>query len=368
MSREAMRQWLTIGFVLLGICLFRYKWPPWQISISFPGPGTSHSTGGGGTFLHHRSLTIDHTQAGGSTLTGFPVLVSATLGSSRIQNASCFDVVFTSDSGGTAKIPWEMETCNQNTGAIVAWVNVASVSGSADTVFYVFYDNAGVSAAQNAGANGSTHVWPSNYKGVYHLGTSSALSLTDSTSNGATLSNFNGSTPGAGEINGAAAFTGASMFLLENGGVTTLPANGNVTLSWWELTSTGSTTGGVFWGSSGQGTYNPYSDGTLYWDDGGRVTAAYGAFYGAWTYIVITCKSDGTAQSIIVNGVLTATAANACLANAQSSFELSSRGVDWSVDEARIQTTVDTNVVGISLAEYNNQKSGSTFLTLGAEI
>src|SRR5580658_7008317 len=97
-------------------------------------------------FLHCRPLTINSSQVGGATLSNFAVLTEnasgpLTLGAPRIQNSNCYDVVFTSDSAGALRIPWEMESCTPSTGAVIAWVKVASISASANTTFYVSYDN-----------------------------------------------------------------------------------------------------------------------------------------------------------------------------------------------------------------------------------
>jgi hypothetical protein len=69
------------------------------------------------SFLYKRSLTIDHTKCGSANSSGFPVLVSinhSTLkdlahGGHVFYNTTGYDIIFTSDSAGTTKIPWEVE-------------------------------------------------------------------------------------------------------------------------------------------------------------------------------------------------------------------------------------------------------------------
>jgi hypothetical protein len=122
--------------------------------------------------------------------------------SSRIQNASCFDVIFTSDSSGTTKIPWEVESCNQSTRAMVAWFLVSSMSSSADTKVYVHYDNGSISAPENTGGNAPAAIWDSNFKAVWHLGDGTTLSGFDSTTNAVTLTKY-GATATTGELDGA---------------------------------------------------------------------------------------------------------------------------------------------------------------------
>ena len=93
------------------------------LQVRIPGPGGEGATSSVGCtpasgYSYCRQLTVNGSQVGGSTLTNFGVLVNATLGGSRIQNSNCYDAIFTSDSGGTTLIPWEMEECTQGTGAI----------------------------------------------------------------------------------------------------------------------------------------------------------------------------------------------------------------------------------------------------------
>src|ERR1035437_8448915 len=117
-------------------------------------------------FSYYRSLTIDHTKCGSANSSSFPVLVSlsdATFKdashSGHVQSSSGYDIIFTSDSAGTTKIPWEIESYDNVNGVLVAWVNVATVSHTVDTVIYVFYGDASISTAQNTGTKGPTNVW-----------------------------------------------------------------------------------------------------------------------------------------------------------------------------------------------------------------
>lgn len=334
-------------------------------NVSGGAPTCTPATG----YLHCRQLTIDHTQAGGTTLTNFPVLVSATLGSLRLQNSNCYDHVYRSDSAGVTSIPYDQDSitvagCNTATGAVIDWVLVPSVSASVDTVFYVSYDNASISTPQS----NPSAVWAA-YLAVYHLGTSSTLSLADSTANGATLTNGSPpAPPGTGNINGAVAF-GASTgeTLTDVGGVTSIPANSDFTMSWWQLIPSGATQFRLSC-TSAITVYNPYTDNAIYYGNGVQISSTdYSANYGVWAYVVVTSRADGTAENIYVNGAQVASAANAPFSSGSCSvFQFSAAIPGWSMDELRIATSPET--VGQSLAEYNNQKSGSTFLRVGGEI
>jgi hypothetical protein len=191
-------------------------------------------------YSHCRVLTIDHTQIP-STLTNFPVTAwnSFTLGASRIQNASCFDVIFTSDSAGTTKIPWEIESCVQATGAIVAHFLDASASSTVDGKFYVSYQNAAISTAQNTAGNAPTAVWDSSYKRVYHMANNAATTtVTDSTTtaNGTSVNNTS-TMQNPGELGGS--FTFASTDRVSVAPITFTGATAAWTLSAWIKTSAG---------------------------------------------------------------------------------------------------------------------------------
>src|ERR1035437_3494308 len=160
-------------------------------------------------YTYSRSITIDYTKCGTADSTAFPVLVSinhttfkdAAHSGHVTNNTTGYDIAFFSDSGLTTKIPWEVEYYNGTTGILIAWVNIATLSHTVNTVIYVGYGNAGITTAQNTSTNGPTYVWNSNFKGVWHLSNGTTLSPNDSTSNG-TNGTVTGATAAAGLIDG----------------------------------------------------------------------------------------------------------------------------------------------------------------------
>ncbi|MDO8716166.1 MAG: DUF2341 domain-containing protein, partial [Dehalococcoidales bacterium] len=114
---------------------------------------------------YRKSITIDHTKVS-ANLTDFPVLVSlasdADLASDAMDNGN--DILFTS-SDGTTELNHEIEQFDGNTGKLVAWVKVPSLSSSSDTIIYLHYGNPYSPNQQNP-----TGVWDSNYKAVWHFG------------------------------------------------------------------------------------------------------------------------------------------------------------------------------------------------------
>lgn len=323
-------------------------------------------------YLHCRTLTVDHTQVGGSTLTNFAVLVQATLGASRIQNVNGFDVVFTSDAGGTTLIPWEMESVNQSTGAIVAWVLGASVSSSVNTVLYVSYDNVSITTAQNTGGLAPANVWDASYAGVWHLANPS--SLVDSTSNNITTTN-NGTTATAGEINGGVAGNGTSEYV-SMAGAAGLNLNRSFTISGWVNRSSAiSGSEAVVSANTNSWYLGTFTDHFRFLksqvaDLGSNTT---GLTTGTWYYIVVTIGA-GTpfTGTFYLNGSPDGTFSSSVTF---SQFGAETIGADvggisdWytgTEDEIRVSNVVRS--AGQITAEYNNQVSGSTFVAVGGEV
>ena len=116
------------------------------------------------SWSYRKTITVKSGQVP-STQTNFPFLVNlaSDAGLSAHARSDGFDILFTI-SDGTTKIAYEREKFTSTTGALVAWVNVPSVSNG--TVIYMYYGNPGETTDQQA-ASGA--VWNPNYAGVYHI-------------------------------------------------------------------------------------------------------------------------------------------------------------------------------------------------------
>jgi hypothetical protein len=105
-------------------------------------------------------------------LTNFPVLIRATY--PEWADTSNDGLVAQSDGGDilfiagdrTTKLDHEIESYNEITGELVAWVEVRSLSDSEDTDIYIFYGNADAVDQWNPTGAG---VWEPNYVGVWHM-------------------------------------------------------------------------------------------------------------------------------------------------------------------------------------------------------
>lgn len=152
------------------------------------------STPAEAAYSYNRSITIAHGQCGTADSSNFPVLVKLDSGSAgttmkvagsggHIQHSGNsasgptvtmpYDLIFTSDSGGTTKIPWEVESYDGAAGTLLAWVKT-TCNHTTDQVIYVFYGDSGVNTAQNTGSFTPANVWDSNYKTVLHMADNAA--------------------------------------------------------------------------------------------------------------------------------------------------------------------------------------------------
>jgi hypothetical protein len=165
------------------------------------------------TYGNTYSITIAAQTTLYSNQTNFPMYFAGNSALATYSLSSGVDVVFCSTGG--AILPYELVagTWNGSTGAGEWWIQVPTVSyTTAQTIYLVV----GKASATNYSAPAS--VW-SSYLGVWHGGTSSTLTLTDSTGN-STATNH-GATAVAGEINGGSNYLGSSSQWLDTGATQT---------------------------------------------------------------------------------------------------------------------------------------------------
>ena len=127
-------------------------------------------------------ITIDHNDVD-SDLTNFPVLIYLSNSSGRnnddvtfvfnelISDANRKKIAVTT-SDKTTQCYVEIEKWDASNEKAWLWVKVPSISSTADTDLYLYYDKDHADNPDYVGDTGSTpaqNVWDSNYKGVYHL-------------------------------------------------------------------------------------------------------------------------------------------------------------------------------------------------------
>jgi len=154
-----------------------------------------------GTYDKRIKLTIDNTKID-SALSDFPVTVFFT--STQAEeiftefdaDSDYMKCAFTS-SDGTTQLYAEKELFDDSESKAIYHVKVTSVSSSAGTDIYYYYDNDASDNTTYIGAINTTaggHVWDSNFKAVYHMTDATTSTILDSTSN-----NEDGTKKGANE-------------------------------------------------------------------------------------------------------------------------------------------------------------------------
>jgi hypothetical protein len=343
------------------------------------------------SWIGRKSITIDHTQVSGSSnLTNFPILLSTTDSSLEtvgnggdVGRADGSDILFTA-SDGLTKLNHELEYYDPSSGRVIGWVQIPSLSPSANSLIYVYYGNASAANQQNAAG-----VWDSNYKGVWHLPNGTALTINDSTSNGNTGS-VQGSVPAAsGQVDGAASFSNNTANYIDMGANTKSEALASYTISAWVNGPTFTQNGLVQAALGRQNGNNNNREYMLFaWGNGTNAAFAlersngsdgfpnavssYSYTNNAWYYLVGTY--DGATLRMYVNGTADGTiSTNSTIASSSTRHAtigriLGTGGNNYpfngTIDEVRISNT--NRSADWVKTEYNNQSAPSAFATLGA--
>lgn len=333
-------------------------------------------------YLYSRSISINHTLCGNSNSSNFPVLISGTYpwlattaNGGNVTNANGYDIVFSSDAAGQNLLNYERELYTASSGQVIFWVQIPTLSHTADTVIYIWYGNSSITTDQS----NPSGTWDSNFQGVYHFGNGSTLSANDSTSN-ARNGTISGATAGSGQIDGAAGFNLTTDYsnYVEITGHFGNPTSG--TLSGWanltvdytggngaEIISLGDNFAMRLDNSDGHNVFLCfyYAEGTWI-----NVAATTESYVGAgWHYFCFTVTA-GT-QLVYVDGVQVASGSNspgieyangantfiAHHGNGQTSFDFGGY-----IDEVRVSSSIRS--ADWITAEYNNQSSPSTLYSV----
>jgi len=140
---------------------------------------SSNSPPNAGDFKFYKVITINSDKVT-ADLNNFPLLISifdSDLHDKVQSNGN--DLAF---SNGTDWLDHEIELFDQNYNPsyakLVAWVRIPILSGSEDTVIYMYYGNSTMGTRQNP-----IGVWDSSYVAVWHMDENPTGALYDSTSN-----------------------------------------------------------------------------------------------------------------------------------------------------------------------------------------
>lgn len=326
------------------------------------------------SWSYRKKVTIDKSKISGtSNLSNFPFLISVidpdlrdTGSGGLMGNSSGYDILVTS-SDGTTKLDHEIEKYTSSTGELVLWVEVPTLSVSADTDLYIYFGNSGASDQQNI--NG---VWDSNYKLVWHLPNGSSLSANDSTSN-ANNGTVSSATATSGKAGGGANFSGTSQEITRANTSSLGVGAGDSTISAWIYINAYASAAAVYdKGASGTRDYaffvtSETSGHIAYGNSGGSSWTGTGFTTGMWHYLTVT-QTGGTA-TVYLDGVQNFTKAVIVAANTAASLSLggnpSTGGSYWNgkIDEFRISGSVRTTAWMIT--EFNDQYNPGAFYGYG---
>lgn len=348
------------------------------------------------------AVTIDNTKVPGN-LSNFPVLLTEDNLPSEMFDADGTypalngggDIRFSSDSAGSTQLACEIVSFvtdnDPANGTAEIWVKVPSVSSSADTIIYVWYNKSGETQPVASDTYGSESVWDSNHKAVWHLNESSG-SRYDSTANDNTLSDNATVTSATGKIGTAADFEkdNSEYLSINDASQTGLDFTGDITLeAFFKLETVPSR--GAYYGypfiSKWLATGNQRSYGFAYSQDasGNLGYAMYtcengtSATFGwhnidlsadTWYHVAYVYDASAGTCEIYHNGssVGTITGLKTSLYSGSGQVQVGAMLANTDYFDGLIDNLVMSNTTRSSdwiTAEYNNQNSPSTFATAG---
>jgi hypothetical protein len=362
---------------LLLLCLL-------ALSLTFGSlSATVYASGPYTNWQYMKVISVDASKVSG-TLSDFPVLISIVDPDLAAHaQASGNDILFATSGG--APLAHEIELYNPITGALVAWVNVPSISDSSGADIYMYYGNPSASDQQNAAG-----VWDSDYKGVFHMSDATDSSIVDSTS-GVVGAKTGAGAPAqtTGQVANGQSNTAQNKITV--GDSDDWYFSSDFTIEVWVNFNSVQTGGGSYWKntfvsqdvSSGiatkwmfcydavQGTkleyVNPSASGASQETHGNAWTPTMGTWYN----LVVT--KSGNTISFYRNGASDGTYSDSVplpnVNNPLTMFYSEQTGTVYlhgKLDEIRISNGVARSADWIA-TQYNNQQNPSTFSTTGPE-
>ncbi|MBV9268867.1 MAG: DUF2341 domain-containing protein, partial [Acidobacteriaceae bacterium] len=345
-------------------------------------------------YAYTMPITINHQLVPNTDQASFPMLFSGTYSflaaaanGGSVQNANGYDIIFASDPVGVNKLNFERSAYDPTTGTVRYWVQVPTLSHTADTVIYLLYGDSVTSDPSNPSAT-----WNNNYKAVWHLDETSGATLYDSTGvNNATKTTASDPRPVPGLIGGGQLFTNTTFTgsplnnfaQTASGPGTNVTANG-ITISVLMNCNSTNVYGGIYRRTAAASdsvtqaqvalTVNEQAGGDLaYWVNGTMVDFAAAYAPGTWTYITVTHNFSTGLVSLYRNGALVATNTLGSVPVSNSGYidVIGNRAYAWAahnfpgtLDELKVSGSAMT--ADWIATEYNNQTNLSAFYSFGA--
>jgi hypothetical protein len=316
------------------------------------------------------------------------VLVSLPTDSNLAASAqtSGNDVLFT-DSSGIKKLNHEIEQYTSSNGQLIAWVQVASVSPTTDTVIYMYYGNSSAGNQQSAAA-----VWSNNYAIVNHFKETSG-NISDSSGNRNVGTPTGGaSSTSAGLIGNGYSFDGLTGLVTIANSSTWATTTTDMTLEFWFKPSAASSTYHNLismgnWGSSSfiyelsNGLFASMAEVPNPWASAGCTTNALSflttpdghyhhlatvytgnffkstGLFGLYVDGVLSCSSPYPTGGVILGQ----NSSPICLGGACDMLR-----TGGNIDEFKLSVGASRSAGWIT-TEYNNQRAPSSFYSIGLQ-
>ena len=336
------------------------------------------------SWLYRKQITIDYTKVGstGAPHANYPVLISLTSDAGLSANALAngYDILFTS-SNGTTKLDYERQS--YSSGTLVAWVEIPSLSATANTIIYMYYGNSGASDQQNI-----TGAWNSNFSGIWHLEETSGT-FYDATSNNQDGTDYVTATGKTGKIGSGQQISLGTSDYIDLGTSNILrPETGDFSASVWMNMNVVS-----WWGAFAgdrNGTSIGFGEGWVMAHDADgkylvilEASNGFAKYYtstgdydnGAWRHLAFTWNATSQTLSMFVDGsAITPTkSVDQSIGDVSPTTNINlgrqpnnTNKMTGYLEEVRIART--THADGWVLTDYNNQNSPSTFYSLGSQV
>ncbi|WP_422861150.1 DUF2341 domain-containing protein [Flagellimonas sp. W118] len=327
-----------------------------------------------------QAITIQAVQVAGSTdLTNFPVLITLDHLNNEIVDGGANsalngggDIRFSSDANGNNQLAIEVvEFVSSTTSAdrrCQIWVKVPSLSTSADTTIYIWYNKSGEAQPASNSTFGSESVW-SGYSAVWHMETDPSGTIPDVTGNGHGLNStgfMDHWDVKSGVVGNAIEFDGINDQMLISGNLT---YNTSFTFSvWfnWDQPAASHTYSGILTNKSPWDGFWTTSDGgnrAIFYDGGQEFTAAGSVVPNTTTRYDFVATNGDIEQFInTVSNVSNTQALDGGAFDHVGSEGDAAYFPGW-IDELRVDSV--SRSTGWLTTEYNNQLNPSTFAFAG---
>ncbi|MDD9897891.1 MAG: DUF2341 domain-containing protein, partial [Candidatus Melainabacteria bacterium] len=328
-------------------------------------------------------LTVDNTKVNGD-LTDFPVYIDL----SDLSSANFFGNV-RSDGGeiritqgdGLTLLPTELVSIDTTNNQGELWFKAPFLDASADTIFYIYYNNANATTLNADDPNGKYGVWSNGYVAVYHMNDDPSATTANSVSNdlhGTASGSMTSADKVAGQVGNGSDMDGTDDYI--NASSTGFSVNTGTISFWAKLDVTTADFGA--WQM-----YTGDADNFQVWYDGSTndkyhcrsgsnaiIDAASATSDTNWHHV--SCDYNFTSDNyyMYLDGSSTGSSTTAYSApTLVSTWDIGRRTdsatqyeFDGKLDEIHIASKVRSS--DWINTEYNNQNSASTFYTVGSTV